>query len=42
MGIVISDQAKDLIKQLLDKEATTRIGFNGDVEEILQHEWFAD
>jgi len=42
MGLSVSDNAKDLIDKLLDKDADTRIGANGDVEEILAHPWFAD
>ena len=42
MGITVSDTAKDLIEKLLDKDPKTRLGANNDVEEILQHPWFAD
>lgn len=39
--ILISDNAKDLILRLLDKNKRTRLGANG-IEEILQHPWFKD
>ena len=39
--ITVSDEAKDLICKLLNKEKTKRLGANG-VKEILQHPWFAD
>ena len=42
MGLVVSDKAKDLINQLLKKDPDERLGFNGDVEAILSHPWFAD
>lgn len=38
--ISVSDEAKDLILRLLDKNKKTRLGVNG-VDEILQHPWFA-
>lgn len=37
--ITVSEDAKDLIIRLLDKEKTTRLGVNG-VDEILKHPWF--
>jgi len=37
--IVVSEEAKDLILRLLDKNKKTRLGANG-VEEILNHPWF--
>lgn len=39
--IAVSDDAKDLILRLLDKDKFTRLGANG-VEEVLGHRWFAD
>ena len=39
-GITVSDDAKDLITKLLDKERKTRLGANGDVDEILSHPFF--
>ena len=41
-GILVSDEAKDLINKLLSKDPVTRLGSNGGMEEILAHEWFAD
>ena len=40
--IVYSDEIVDLISKLLRKDKGTRIGANGDAEEILKHPWFAD
>jgi serine/threonine protein kinase len=37
--ITVSEEAKDLICKLLDKEKKTRLGANG-VDEILNHPWF--
>ena len=42
MGLEVSDTAKDLINQLLKKDADERLGSNGDVEDILSHPWFQD
>lgn len=39
--ITVSEQAKDLILKLLDKDKTTRMG-KGGISEILAHPWFAD
>jgi serum/glucocorticoid-regulated kinase 2 len=39
-GITISDEAKDLITKLLDKDRKSRLGQQGDVEEVLNHEFF--
>jgi len=39
--ISVSEEAKDLISRLLDKEKKTRLGANG-VDEILSHPWFGD
>jgi len=39
--ISVSEEAKDLICKLLDKEKKTRLGANG-VEEILNHPWFSN
>lgn len=38
----MSDTLKDLISKLLDRKASTRLGSNGDVNEILSHPFFAD
>ncbi|CAD8067515.1 unnamed protein product [Paramecium sonneborni] len=40
--VQISDQLKDLIYQLLEKEPSQRIGQTQGVIEILTHPWFAD
>ncbi len=40
--IYMSDTLKDLISKLLDRKASTRLGSNGDVNEILSHPFFAD
>ena len=40
-GISISDTAKDLITKLLAKDKKSRLGQNGDDEEVLSHPWFA-
>ena len=37
-----SDEFVDLVLKLLDKEKKTRLGSNGDVEEILAHPFFKD
>jgi serine/threonine protein kinase len=36
-----SDDLVDLIKKLLEKDRTKRIGSKGGVDEILAHPWFA-
>ena len=36
----VSDQAKDLIKRLLEKDKTKRLGATGDMTEILEHPFF--
>jgi serine/threonine protein kinase len=40
--IVVSDTAKDIIKGLLTRDATTRLGANGQHQEIRAHPFFAD
>lgn len=40
LGFEVSTHAKDLIKKLLDKDKTKRLGAVGDVTEILQHPFF--
>lgn len=37
-----SDEFVDLVLKLLDKEKKTRLGSNGDAEEILAHPFFKD
>ena len=39
-GIEYSDEIKELITRLLDKEKSTRLGSIDDINEILDHEWF--
>lgn len=41
-GIPMSDDAKDLIEKLLEKDPKKRIGYEGGIEEIIAHEWFKD
>lgn len=40
--IMMSEEVKDLITQLLVKDPKDRLGTNGDVDEILAHPWFGD
>jgi len=40
--IVMSDNLKDFISKLLDKNLKTWLGSEGDVTEILAHPWLAD
>jgi len=39
-GIGVSEQAEDLIRKLLDKDPTKRLGVNGGANEILEHQFF--
>lgn len=39
-NIEYSDEIKDLICQLLNKKKEKRLGYENDVDEILQHPWF--
>ena len=39
--IFVSEDAKDLILRLLDKNKSTRLGANG-IDEILNHPWFSN
>ena len=41
-GIAMSDECKDFITLCLKKRPEERIGFNGGIDEILKHPWFAD
>lgn len=41
-GVAASDECKDIITKLLDKNQTTRLGSQMDSMEILSHPWFAD
>ena len=38
----MSENLKDLITKLLDRKASTRLGSNGDVNEVISHPFFAD
>ena len=39
---IISDNCKDLIKQLLNKKYEKRLGFNNDFDDIRNHAFFKD
>ena len=41
-GIEVSKDARDLISRMLEKNRKDRLGQHGDVEEILNHPWFAE
>ena len=36
----MSDDLKDIITKLLDKNPTTRLGSQNDADEIVNHKWF--
>lgn len=36
----MSEELKDLITKLLDKDQKTRLGSNGDADELVNHPWF--
>lgn len=38
----MSDELKDLITRLLDKDPKTRLGSNTDADEVVNHAWFRD
>ena len=38
----MSDNLKDIINKLLDKNQATRLGSKSDADEIVNHPWFAD
>mgnify|MGYP001577602754 CR=1 FL=1 len=40
-GINVSANSKDIILRLLDKNRKKRLGCNGDVQEVLNHPFFA-
>ena len=42
IGHTISDEAKDLIAQLLERDPEARLGTKGGKEAVLGHPWFAD
>ena len=39
-GIPMSDELKDLITRLLDKNPATRLGSVNDADDIVNHPWF--
>lgn len=39
-GIPMSEELKDLIKKLLDKDPATRLGSKNDADDIVNHPWF--
>lgn len=41
-GIAVSDEAKDIITKMLEKDRKVRLGQDNGVEDILGHPWFAD
>ena len=41
-GIKMSEDAKDLIEKLLEKDPKKRIGYEGGIEDIKAHDWFRD
>jgi len=38
----MSDELKDLITKLLDKDPKTRLGSTTDADEVVNHVWFRD
>ena len=40
-NIFVSEEAKDLIRKLLDKTPETRLGSKNDIDELKAHPWFA-
>lgn len=38
--VKISDEAKDFIVKLLNKDAKKRLGSSGEANEVLSHAWF--
>ena len=41
-GIKMSDECKDFLTKVLNKNPKERLGSKGDVKEILDHPWFKD
>lgn len=39
-GFEVSNESKDLISKLLDKDKTRRLGRINGVEDIISHPWF--
>jgi serine/threonine protein kinase len=39
-GISMSEQCKHFINMCLSKDPKSRLGSNGDIQEILSHDWF--
>ena len=40
-GIPMSEELKDIITKLLDKNPATRLGSKNDADDIVNHPWFA-
>ena len=40
-GIEVSEEAKDLISKLLEKDRRKRLGQKGDAQDVLSHPFFA-
>ena len=38
----MTDELKDLITKLLDKDPKTRLGSTTDADEVVNHPWFRD
>lgn len=38
----MSEELKDLILKLIDRSDSTRLGSNGDAEEVMAHPFFSD
>ena len=41
-NIPMTEEMKDIIKRLLEKNPAKRLGSNGDADEIVNHPWFQD
>ena len=39
--VKVSDEAKDFIVKLLNRDPKKRLGSNGEANEVLSHPWFA-
>ena len=40
--VTISEEARDIIARLLNKNPKKRLGFQSDFKEIVQHPWFKE
>ena len=38
----MSDELRDIICKLLEKDPKKRLGFTGDADEVVNHPWFKD